>query len=191
MNAVLKVLQQHGVDASEEELAQALARALEEAGFSVPHGDPRAHLDPQTVEYLEQGGFDPDRLDFGVRDPVIRGALEHAILRTTSLTTREAARRLRVNDSRIRQRLASRTLYGIKIDDAWRLPAFQFRNKRLVPVIERVLRRLPGNLHPVAVHRWFHLAHPELMSDEQALSPLQWLEAGHDPEIVADLAAGL
>jgi len=98
-----------------------------------------------------------------------------------------------VNDSRVRQRLSEGTLYGVKVGDEWRLPAFQFLEKEPVPGIERVLPRLPERLSLVAVHRWFHTPNPDLQLPEPArpLSPMEWLRAGQDPEPVAELAAGL
>lgn len=117
------------------------------------------------------------------------------MLRATGLTTHEAAKRLNVNDSRVRQRLAKRSLYGIKAGDEWRLPAFQFARTGLVPGIDRVLPRLPSRLSPIAVYRWLHTPNPDLDdgSEEQGrtLTPLQWLQTGGDPEVVAELAAGL
>jgi excisionase family DNA binding protein len=193
MGSVQEVLVNYGVTASEEELAQVIGEALTAAGFAVPYADPRQTLDPNVVKLLEQGGFDLDHRTFDVRDPMLQAALEYALLRTTSLTTQQAAERLGVNNSRIRQRLAARALYGIKVGDEWRLPAFQFRDDGLVPGIDQVLPNLPENLNPVAVHRWFHLRQPDLSgAGEQAmLSPIEWLESGNDPTVVAELAAGL
>jgi hypothetical protein len=99
-----------------------------------------------------------------------------------------------VNDSRVRQRLAERALYGIKAGDEWRLPAFQFARAGLVPGIDRVFPRLPKGLNPVAIYRWFHMLNPDLegrAGQGVALTPLQWLQTGNDPDVVAELAAGL
>ena len=194
MGAVLQVLQRHGVHASEEEVARALEVALVESGFRRPYPDPRKELKGGQVELLERGGFELDRLEFGLEDPIARTAFEYAVLRATALTTQKAAKRLGVNDSRVRQRLSERALYGIKAGDEWRLPAFQFARKGLVPGIERVFPRLPKSLNPVAVYRWFHTPNPDLEEREgqgRALTPLQWLQSGNDPDVVAELAAGL
>ncbi len=106
----------------------------------------------------------------------------------------EVARLLGVDDSRVRQRLTKRSLYGIKLPDGWRLPAFQFdpaRPGRLVPGIGRVLPRLDPALHPVAVYRWFTLPNVDLVLDDTPVSPLDWLRSGGDPTEVAALAADL
>ena len=194
MGAVLQVLESHGVHASEEEVAQAMEVALVESGFRLPYPDPRKELKGEQVELLERGGFELDRLEFGLEDPIARTAFEYAVLRATALTTQKAAKRLGVNDSRVRQRLSERALYGIKAGDEWRLPAFQFARKGLVPGIERVFPRLPKSLNPVAVYRWFHTPNPDLEEREgqgRALTPIQWLQSGNDPDVVAELAAGL
>jgi excisionase family DNA binding protein len=191
---VLQVLESHGVRASEEEIARAMEVALGESGFCVPYPDPLKELTPAQAKLLERGGFELDRFELGAGDPIARTAFEYAVLRATGLTTQEAARRLGVNDSRVRQRLAQRALFGIKAGDEWRLPAFQFSRAGLVPGIDRVLRRLPKSLNPVAIYRWFHTANPDLEEKEgqgRALTPLQWLQSGNDPDIVAELAAGL
>jgi len=194
VGAVLQVLESHGVHASEEEIARAMEVALVESGFQRPYPEPRRALKREQAELLERGGFELDRLEFGLEDPIARTAFEYAVLRATGLTTHEAAKRLRVNDSRVRQRLAERALYGIKAGDEWRLPAFQFARAALVPGIDRVLPRLPKSLNPVAVYRWFHTPNPDLEEREgqgRALTPLQWLQTGNDPDVVAELAAGL
>jgi hypothetical protein len=194
VGAVLQVLESHGVHASEEEVARAMEVALVESGFRLPYPDPRKELKAEQVERLERGGFELDRREFGLEDPIARTAFEYAVLRATALTTQQAAKRLGVNDSRVRQRLSGRALYGIKAGDAWRLPAFQFARKGLVPGIERVFPRLPKSLSPVAVYRWFHMPNPDLEEREaqgRVLTPLQWLQSGNDPDVVAELAAGL
>ncbi len=194
MGAIFKVLESHGIRASEDELAGAVEEMLLESGFRVPYPNPREHLKPEAIELLQRGGFQLDPPDFGAGDPIAQTALEYAVLRATGLTTRQAAKRLGVNDSRVRQRLGGRGLYGIKSGDGWRLPAFQFSRDGLVPGIELVLPRLPENLNPVAVQRWFHTPNPDLeaaQEEAQPLTPLQWLSIGNDPEVVAELAEGL
>ena len=194
MGAVHQVLESHGVYASEEEIARAMEVALVESGFQRPYPEPRRALKREQAELLERGGFEFDRLEFGLEDPIARAAFEYAVLRATALTTNEAAKRLGVNDSRVRQRLGERALYGIKAGDEWRLPAFQFARAGLVPGIDRVFPRLPKSLNLVAVYRWFHTSNPDLEEREgqaSALTPLQWLKTGNDPDVVAELAAGL
>ena len=123
-----------------------------------------------------------------------RTAADYEHLRVTSLSAEEAARRLGVNASRVRQRLAERSLYGIKEGKAWLLPAFQFREEGEVPGLDAVVRRLPPDIGAVAVARWFASRNPDLCTrdeEERPLTPLQWLLAGNPPGPAAELAAAL
>lgn len=113
----------------------------------------------------------------------------------SALTAAQAAKRLGVNASRIRQRLAGprRTLYGIKRDGEWRLSRFQFVRKGLLPGIGDVVAALDPKLHPVVVWRWFTTPNPDLLREgqDEPLSPLDWLRAGGDPDEVSTLAEDL
>ncbi|MGH7390516.1 MAG: hypothetical protein ACREM3_13820 [Candidatus Rokuibacteriota bacterium] len=142
---------------------------------------------------LREGGLAPGALAANEARLLHRATAEYARLLVESDTVEAAARRLGVNTSRIRQRLTGvpPTLYGIKPGRTWRVPKFQFDGKRLVPGIERVVQRLPGDLHPVAVHRWFTSPNVDLGPDDRPLSPLDWLRSGNPPDAVADLAAAL
>jgi hypothetical protein len=155
---------------------------------------PSETLKPDQLQLLAQGGFEIEDPDLGIRDPVLLGALEYAALRATALTTKQAAARLHVNDSRIRQRLAERALYGLKVDDEWRIPIFQFEEKGIVPNIDRVLPRLDESLSAIAVFHWLTTPNPDLASaetDDKPVAPIAWLKLGLDPEEVAELAAQL
>jgi hypothetical protein len=117
------------------------------------------------------------------------------ILLQDSLTVEQTATRLAVDASRIRQRLAASTLYGIKVGGEWRLPLFQFRpDGSPVPGIEAVTRAFASDLNPVAVWRWLTAPNVDLVSragTPTALTPLEWLATGHAPDLAAALAAEL
>ena len=91
----------------------------------------------------------------------------------------------------MRQRLAARTLFGIRRNDGWRIPVFQFAGDMLLPGVGAVLARLPADLHPMVVFRWFHAPDPDLTLDGLPRSPRDWLRLGNDPERVAVIAADL
>jgi len=188
-------LERRKIEVDPHELARAVEDALAAAGGVPPYPMPSDTLGPHQLELLAKGGFELEGPDLGLRDPVLRGALEYAALRATALTTKEAAARLGVNDSRIRQRLADRALYGLKVDDEWRLPIFQFEEGGgLVPSIDRVLPRLDASLSALAVFHWFTSPNPDLASPEtngEPVSPIAWLELGLDPEAVVELAGQL
>lgn len=111
-----------------------------------------------------------------------------------SYTVEQAARLLGVNDSRIRQRLSARTVYGIKRDGEWRIPRFQFDGDALVPGIGTVVANLPDDLDPVSIYTWFVTKNTDLYGDRaetQQLSPIDWLRTGHSADTLAEIAREL
>jgi hypothetical protein len=149
-------------------------------------------LTDAEVAVLSEGGFEAGPQQEG-DDPIAIGVGRFASLIAASLTTTGAAKRIGVNSSRIRQRLKARTIYGFKHGRDWRIPAFQFSGRILVPGIDNVIKALPADLHPLAVATWFTTANPDLV-DERAgepVTPLEWLGAGRDSDTVAVLAADL
>ncbi len=95
----------------------------------------------------------------------------------TDLSVAQAARKLGIDESRMRHRLSERSLYGIKVRGTCGLPAFQFSADATMPGIEQVLPRVPADLHPVALLNWFTLPKPDLVvgEEETPVSPRDWL----------------
>ncbi len=120
-----------------------------------------------------------------------RTAIRWANLLMNSVGAAEAARMIGVQESRVRQRLANRTLYGFKHEDTWRVPRFQFYDNRLVPGVAAVFPHLSDTITPVAVETWFTIPTMELVLEDQPMSPRDWLVAGSDPAVVGRLAAFL
>ena len=120
-------------------------------------------------------------------------AADYAALLATALTVAELAARLEVDASRVRQRLARQTLFGIKDGKAWRIPLFQLDDagRALVPGLHQVAPHWVG-AHPVEVARWFTLPHVDLEDPEgHSVAPRAWLLAGGDPRAVVALAEEL
>ena len=69
---------------------------------------------------------------------------------------------LGVKPSRVRQRIADRSLYAIAVGKEQRFPQVQFHERDLVPGIGRVLQTLPEDLHPVEVEDWLTSLHEPL-----------------------------
>ncbi len=182
-------LRRVGIEVSPDRFEEMVLEALGELR-AVHSADPLRELTPSELQALRCGGFELELGDLGDNDPLARTAAEHAALLATSLTVPEAAEALGVDTSRIRQRLAARTLYGIRLRSGWRLPSFQFEpSSGTFPGIEDVLPRLDPDLHPVAVHRWLVTPTCDLEIEGQPASPLAWLRAGGHPSEVAELAA--
>src|SRR5688572_20316975 len=85
------------------DVSEAEAAVLAEGGFEAGSGKGTSAIETSRIEYLR--------------------------LLSESLSPEQAAARLGVNASRIRQRLGARTLYGIKDGRGWKLPLFQFAGK--------------------------------------------------------------
>jgi hypothetical protein len=156
----------------------------------------KGELSEDEKKALDAAGFNRTPLAQDAEDPVAVAAAEYTRLREESLSTAEAAQLLDVEDSRVRQRLAGKapTLYGLKVDGDWRVPRFQFDGNARVPGIEKVIPHLRAGLNPVSIVRWFTTPNPDLRPDEdeeRSLSPLEWLKTGHEPSVVAELAADL
>jgi hypothetical protein len=136
-----------------------------------------------STELFEQGRS---------RDPLTRSITDYMALLETSYSTSEAASYMKVDASRIRQRLREHSLFGIDYDGEKRLPRFQFERKRVLPGIREVLAALPPDLNPLDVAEWFLSPNPDLEIDaqEMPLSPREWLLKGNAVEPVVMLAKG-
>lgn len=197
--ATMAFLHSHGIRVKPEALDAMVEEAVRRMRRSLYRVDPHEDLSAAEAEELERGGFDLTPVDLGPDDPLARTAAEYAALLKSSLSTAEAAKRLGVDPSRVRQRLTSQppTLYGIRLESGWVIPEFQFDGDRLVPGIAEVVPQLNPELHPVAVFRWFTLPSPDLVAEEadnaegRMLSPREWLRLGLLPAAVAELARDL
>jgi hypothetical protein len=190
--AVAEALREVGLSLSPDDLDQRVATAIRQLAGARPTGEPRAEFSLDEQAALRAGGFDlgPRRSD--EEDVGLRAAERYAAILATALTVPQAARRLGVDGSRIRQQLLARQLYGIRQARGWLLPLFQFGEHGLVPGINRVLPRLDPHLHPLSVVGWFTTPKPDLFRpgdpDEIPISPRDWLLSGGDPTIAAELA---
>lgn len=123
---------------------------------------------------------------------LVAGKLSRRRLESTSLTTAEAADRMGVDASRVRQRLGERTLLGFHRAGGrhgWLLPAFQFDLglEELPELWGRLLRALPqpDETSPTALVSWLTLPREHLGGQSRAGA----LAEGRDVnELVAEAA---
>lgn len=136
-------------------------------------------------------GLSPEKFE-GDRatDPLLRSIGDYMALLETSFTTAQAAKHLKVDISRVRQRLRERSLYGMEYERELRLPRFQFERGRALPGLAQVLAALPAALNPLDVAEWFLSPHPDLEvpDGEEGVSPREWLLAGRPVDAVTALA---
>jgi hypothetical protein len=125
-------------------------------------------------------------------DPLLYSIADYMALLETSLTASEVAKHLKVDVSRVRQRLRERSLFGIEYEGEYRLPRFQFERRRALPGLREVLAALPPTLNPLDVAQWFLAPNPdlELVSEDKPLSPRAWLLRGEPVRAVVALAQG-
>lgn len=198
MELTEKELRDRGIRRNREEIEDDAHRFAFRIIASLPTGrwvtEPAREFSLGEAAMLEEGGLDLSPPEAEEPDPLARTAAKYAALLATALTTREAAGLLGTGESRVRQRLKEKTLYGVKAGRENRLPAFQFENGKEVPGIGQVLRHVDGSLHPVALSNWIILPNPDLYLDEEeerTVSPREWLLSGGDPRVLVPLAEEL
>jgi len=193
MTIPASTLRRVGITEDPELLEQVMTEALIAVLGDRYRTDPETSLTAAERDSLRRGGVNLEPVEGGKEDPLLRTAAEYAALMASACPVSQAAEILHVESSRVRQRLAAHTLYGVKDRGSWRLPRFQFEDGQLVPNIGVVFARLRDGLSPVGVWRWFTTANPDLLvgDDETSVSPLEWLRAGLAPSPVANLAAEL
>lgn len=178
---------------SPEALNEALRLALDSMATTL-YGEAASELTGAEQAVLRRGGLVLE--EHAGPDPLARTAARYAAIIDSSLSTREAGEKTRLGGGRIRQRVANRSIYSILLEGRRYLPRFQFLDdgRRLVPGIGRVNAALDPDLHPVEVFNWYTTPHPDLFLDDDpdaAVSPLEWLKAGHPVEPVVRLAQQL
>lgn len=163
------------------------------AGRAVVVDAAAAELTAAEADALRAGGFDLVPRPPPADDPLVRTITACAALIEGSLTTGQAAARLRIDPSRVEQRLAERRLYGIRPHGDWLLPRFQFGTVSTLPGLGEVVEALDPELHPLAVQAFFLRPNDELEDERlrEPVSPRDWLAAGLDPVRVRRLAEHL
>jgi excisionase family DNA binding protein len=187
--ALENVLAKAGLNVAPSEflaLVEDAARRL-----SPPSPDPAHYLSGEQRAALAEVGLDlaPQRESEG--DFRARTIAEHAVLAESALTVLEAARRLGVDDSRIRHRIKEGRLTGWKSQRGWRLPAWQFTSSGVLPGLDVVLRAVPRDQPALVVAAFMSTPQPDLVISGRPATPRQWLLAGGGPEPVARLAGTL
>lgn len=184
--------QMYGLTARPPETLNAALKHAIESMHRTLYAPSSGELTASELTLLEKAGLDvdehPDR-----SDPMMDYATEFGAILATSLSATEAARRLHgVTAVRVRQMIRDRSLYAIRIEGRWKIPAFQFEKQGLVPNIGTVNAVVPQTLDAVSVLRWYTTPDPELETPSgNIVSPLAWLKAGMDPEPLTRIARDL
>ncbi|WP_226783257.1 hypothetical protein [Oceaniglobus trochenteri] len=166
--------------------AQIIERANE-------YRDKKPSLDEKGQATLARFGVDTsdplNKAGFLRADPVIEGMTRRALMISSAVPSAEAAARLGVSASRLRQRIKEGTLLAIRQSrgHGWLIPAFQLTEDGELPHLSRVLSAATRSLSPEAVEQAFALPNEDL----EGMSPRDWLLSGGDPASVQILVAGL
>ena len=183
--AKLQLVPLPGVPA--RELDPSLVAAMAEI-LTVAQEHPGERLSAGETEVL--AGYPAASREEVAQSLVRTAGLREQIL-GASLTGAEAAKRLGVGPSRIRQRIGDRTLYAVKSSRAWRLPAWQFTRRGEVPGMAAVMHALPDDTGLIEVDGFVNSPSVDLVVDGSPVTPLEWLASGRDPQPVVQLAADL
>ena len=182
-----------GLAPTAPETLNAALRQVLDAMPTMLYGEPLRELTEAEREVLISGGVRLDAEPTG--DPLAATTAQFAAIVSTSLTTKRAAKRLGMPESRVRQMIARRTLYSVLLNGRRRIPAFQFAPRGgLVPNIAKVNAALPDELHPVEVQAWYTQPHADLFIGDDldaCVSPLDWLRSGGDVHKVTQFARWL
>ena len=185
-------LHARGVIAEPAELDALVAMATRDLAAEL-RLDSAHELPPAERRQLERAGVD-FALPGAERDPVGASVAAYAALLRTALDVDAVARRVGVSPTRIRQRLGEspRSLIGLRVDNTWRIPLFQFAPEGgFLPGLAEVVREIASDAHPLSIQEWFLGEHVDLPADEEEelhFSPRDWLLAGRDPSRLAELA---
>jgi hypothetical protein len=121
--------------------------------------------------------------------PVREGLARRARMVETALPLAEAAKRMGVSDSRLRQRITEGTLVAIQKPHGrgWLVPGFQLTEQGELPYLARILSARRRSVGAEALARIFELPNEEL----KGRSPRDWLVAGGEPAPVERILAAL
>lgn len=173
------------------ELSAAMRLALDSMRVAL-FGRTTEELTGSEQTALRRAGMDLE--ERSTPDPLMKTAAKFAAVLETSLSPAEAAKRLKMGAGRLRQLIADRSVYSIRLEGRRYIPLFQFQDEaasKLVPNIGPVNRALDPALHPVEVLNWYTGANPDLFLGDDidaTASPLDWLKAGHPLDPVLRLA---
>jgi hypothetical protein len=184
-----EVLARHHVGLTGEEFVAQLDVELSKVAHSAA-----VPLSAVEREFLQEHGG-PSAAEALAEDPdaTAQAASQAAAHQVTelvqgSLSIAEAALLLRVDRSRVSQRLSHGSLWGFGLGRSRRLPRWQFTaDGDLLPGLEIVIDAIPAGLAPFAVAGFMSTPQPELGD----AAPVAYLASGGDPRLVADSLAGL
>lgn len=153
---------------------------------------PPHRLDTRTMPEAERRALEEVGANFDDDGAVeiVRAASEAAyeeLLSRCVIGDAKLARLLDVHPTRVSQRVTDRSLYSfIDTNDQRCYPEWQFVNGKIVAGLKAVLSEMDPDLHPLTVDRWFNRPDVDLVVNDIAVSPIEWMRSGGAPAKVAD-----
>lgn len=143
-------------------------------------------------DLLTEAGLDvsPERPGES-RELVVAEAAAYEQVLADCWSLAETAHQLGTTTEEVRRLLARGRLYGFKERQQWCIPRFQFEGDTPLPGIDQLVGSLDAQLGPVSVQRFATQPNEELLADGIPLSPVEWLAARRDPDVVARIAVSL
>lgn len=170
-----------------EDLLAALARSAVDLSDE-SNGLPTAERDALRRAGISLEGSPGDPSGAG---QVALGLARSRRLRDDALTVAQAAAALKVTPGRVRQLVSAGAVVTLPGGESSHLlPAWQIVDGRLLPGLEAVASAAAG-LHPLTLAGFMTRPDEDLVADGQVVSPVDWLLTGGDPDVVAQLVAGL
>jgi hypothetical protein len=171
-------------------------KVLTDAGFAsiLPPLAPVPALPEAEVQALAAVGLRPGRQTSARAESArARYALTFLDLYRQADTPNEVAARLRLDPSRIRQRVREHSLLSIEWNGEKRIPRFQFEGNAEVPGVAKLVAATRAKMSPLAFAMWFTTPTPDLAVDQAdtPLSPREWLLRTGDVDTVLALAGAL
>jgi hypothetical protein len=173
-----------------------LEEALAATGLSsiLPPLTPLPALPESEARALAAVGLRPGRHTRAAADSArARYAMTFLDLYRQADTPNEVAARLKLDPSRIRQRLREHSLLAIEWNGEKRIPRFQFEDGAEVPGVAKLVAATRSKMAPLAFAMWFMTPNPDLAADDAGtpLSPREWLLRTGDVDPVLALANAL
>jgi len=138
----------------------------------------RHPLPEREAKMYDEAGF--LECDDAYRWQVLANVADYARLIESGLTTEQVGSKLHVTPAAVRKRIDEHTLWAIKDNGRWLLPALQFDEDGLIPGMDRIIRLVSVGMHPLSVCGLLTGPCPELSQCGAPVSLVEWLRAGGD-----------
>lgn len=185
MSATTDMLEKHGLEITDEELAHELGASLDRDRSS----DLGVLGDHEIQTLKDHAGVDAAVLDGLTLDEARRrqilGRTRSATRMLRRLLTRaEAAERLGLDVSSVSRRVSDGRLWAIA-DRGRRIPAWQIHDGALLPGLATVIAAIPDEVDAATVQGVMTTPQDDL----DGATPIDYLASGGDPEAVAAIVA--